>query len=716
MVRGKAYTLLFFSLVLATLAVKAVKVSTEESGDSCNKCAVYYAEFRRVANGVDYNDTKMYKLGDLYCKLQVPYDSVHGLALCEAIGARDTPALVEFADKFKDNTEACYNLGYCEATEALEAVKDSILEDQILAMTPGSTPMSDIRLALANRAEAKINAEDISGAKFQQILNTKTKETTDDERMDLRLSKREERYKLAALKHCSPEEVERNTFPTVEKCLELADNERRVYPLQLSRSEGRNYEAKHICWYGGDELTCSGHGLCQNYQVLLEHSDGSLVANKTATCDCDEGWAGRDCSQWTKAHKLPAIFVKDEPNPSKNAAATMDWYCDLSLDNGTGSGCGGMCIGSSYSLLKGANWHLGNALPYGVRGVAAVNPTMFGEHKPHSKESPLGHEVGHASGCGKCFRLKKAQKERVVAVVDRCSGSCAVAESGGNCAVDGSPVDTKKKIGCDKCAAFGMDAVNPLPSGIDAKNPGVFKEVDWCAANDHPHFSVDRSTMEYLCGGAGACTIDLFEEVQCDSIEADWDQGCDEENWSNCPSTLEVEMWDSSFFDRDWEGAKEDGCACKSVPYRTNFSSHSSCLDNWKNDEWQPCVETLSASTSLLRLNSGSSAEGKEILVNKNIKAWNWQKEPDADEDIVEIKDDIYNLQVTQLAEGEMYDEESDYKRFYERDWNSASTCDCKAVYYKTSHHTKLQCEQHAQADQEYTCGVPVLDVNEKNF
>jgi len=286
--------------------------------------------------------------------------------------------------------------------------------------------------------------------------------------------------------------------------------------------------------------------------------------------------------------------VPSESNPSKDPAAVLTWYCDLNSGQGDGSGCAGMCIGSMQDMATGNMWKLTDNLPYGVRGVAAVNPTFFGERKTGSNQSPLGNYVSHGKACGKCMRLTKGKKDRTVLVVDRCAGGCKKMAEQESCAgTNHTNIDLERQVECTHCFPQFPEhgQINPLPSGVVPEARGQFQSVDWCAQNDHAHFDVDRGTIEYLCGKDETCTIDDWEEVECSALEGNWRNGCDDDNWSNCPNPTQLNDWGTDFYSRDWtESDGEHTCKCSTVGFKTKFTTERACIEDWAADPWEACT------------------------------------------------------------------------------------------------------------------------------
>jgi len=152
--------------------------------------------------------------------------------------------------------------------------------------------------------------------------------------------------------------------------------------------------------------------------------------------------------------------------------------------------------------------------------------------------------------------------------------------------------DMQREVECTHCFPQYSEhgEINPLPSGVVPKDRGSFQRVDWCAQNDHAHFDVDRGTIKYLCAEDQTCTIDKWEEVECNALAGNWRNGCDDDNWSNCPDETQLSQWGTSFYGRDW--SDQDGghmCKCTTVGYKTEYTTERACIEDWQSDPYEPC-------------------------------------------------------------------------------------------------------------------------------
>jgi len=559
----------------------------------CGSCQWSIGELRVLK----HNETRLSSKGQEYCKAieDFYFGFEKAKHFCLKAKKNNVTELVKFIESNTADNVACLQLDFCEEADLKDDKKKDSKADE---NTEDNTEENDVEDEMKARA-ANTDLVADSYVKLRTALSNVLSHKYDASAEALARSKVKP---IPETPYCSHEELVSPHYPSTEKCMEPDNMEAIAYETTYF---GQPYEDMHLCWYGGDPASCSGHGQCSNYGHTGFQNESLMIGltkkvDKSAKCVCHEGWEGKDCSKRI-GMDYPTIAIVDEaPNP--NASATLTWYCDLGVTDGGGEGCAGMCIGSMLDITTGGMWNLGAALPPGVRGVAAINPTLFGERRTGSDQSPLGNFVSHGKGCGKCFRLSAGERSRVIMVVDRCAGGCKKRKGKSECLGPNSehPYDYNDQIECMHCFPQYPERgpINPLPSAINVESHGAFQPVDWCAQNDHPHFDVDKGTARFLCGlGQDTCTIDTWEEVQCGAVQANWHNGCDEDNWSNCPKEDELATWGVKFYDRDWnnEDGSKRACKCSPSKYKTNFTSEAGCVMDWAQDENMGCDASFAA-------------------------------------------------------------------------------------------------------------------------
>jgi len=254
-----------------------------------------------------------------------------------------------------------------------------------------------------------------------------------------------------------------------------------------------------VCANGGDLYSCSGRGSCSNN-----------------ACVCTNGYTGRDCSI------PPGGF----PYPRPVGAVTQ--FCQLE----SGGCTPGMCIGGASNALPSFT----NAnLPDGIMGIAAVNPTLYGSRYAYSSvrrgiDQTVGGSYSYVGqGCGQCFRLERNSSQVTVVIIDRCAGDCKATQDQ-TCTPSG---EWERECGvCDAlgqksvpvCSCYSTEA--KIYNGIcNGKNSVI---CDWCAGNDHPHFDLDNTSFNKVCGdqsNRGHCELTNIEMIACGPLKGPWPNG-----------------------------------------------------------------------------------------------------------------------------------------------------------------------------------------------
>jgi len=259
-----------------------------------------------------------------------------------------------------------------------------------------------------------------------------------------------------------------------------------IFLLAAFCSAQMPWESYDICAGGGDTCSCSGHGLCQNDK-----------------CACIDSYSGRDCS-------IPPnnAFSQYRVKPGTPAST---YYCDLA------TGCSGGSCG--YGNLNGR-------LPPGIEGIAAVNPSLYG-----SRVRPGEGAAGQ--GCGQCYTLTKGSVSKNIVITDRCAGYCHgtspfLCNAGGSVSTQcvfclapyGGPNGVLSPPACscfNSTYLWGKDGAGGYCS---TTNLGSYL-CDWCDANDHPHFDLNREIFEALCPDGlnlGHCLLDSYKPISCGKI------------------------------------------------------------------------------------------------------------------------------------------------------------------------------------------------------
>eukprot|EP00727_Mastigamoeba_balamuthi_P007493 m51a1_g3364 Cyt b5 domain containing axonemal protein 2 (507) ;mRNA; r:444148-446004 len=184
-------------------------------------------------------------------------------------------------------------------------------------------------------------------------------------------------------------------------------------------------------------------------------------------------------------------------------------YCNL--QNG---GClGGACEKTGAEALT----------KYGVTGIAAVNPSLFGINQNRVSWTSDKWGQGCTAKSKMCYYVEGPGGGATVAITDRCAGYCQYAN--GVCSKSGT---TKNE--CSACIMAGGQELRPscacvgpvgdLYSNCCGSKCGVANVdwCDWCASNNHAHFDLDDCTFNHVCGSEkdlGSCALKKVVPYMC---------------------------------------------------------------------------------------------------------------------------------------------------------------------------------------------------------
>ncbi|MFA6034219.1 MAG: hypothetical protein WC889_15070, partial [Myxococcota bacterium] len=150
-------------------------------------------------------------------------------------------------------------------------------------------------------------------------------------------------------------------------------------------------------------------------------------------------------------------------------------------------------------------------------GIMAAPPMMVGNSQ-EAIDPSTGHIVknwglGMTEASGGCYEVTGPGGKAILAVTDRCGGYCKCNGSGyqecGPCvsAPSMSP----------HCSCVGT--VPGLFTECCGNNcPTLKNDCDWCASNNHPHFDMDTSSFNWVCGAQGlqgSCQLSSIRYVRC---------------------------------------------------------------------------------------------------------------------------------------------------------------------------------------------------------
>eukprot|EP01084_Bolivina_argentea_P058027 105959_1 len=187
-------------------------------------------------------------------------------------------------------------------------------------------------------------------------------------------------------------------------------------------------------------------------------------------------------------------------------------YCTL----GSGSGCQGGACGTRLSSAVLSK--------YGVTGIAAVNPAIFGLDENRVKYMSGIWGQGCTTNSSICYYLEGPAASVNVMITDRCAGYC-------NC--QGSKTSW---YDCGQCDLSWNDPSKIYPSCPCVGNDGdMYKtccgndpecsvplnaQCDWCAGNNHAHFDLNIEAFNKICGSQavrGHCVLKQFVPYKCGS-------------------------------------------------------------------------------------------------------------------------------------------------------------------------------------------------------
>jgi len=190
-------------------------------------------------------------------------------------------------------------------------------------------------------------------------------------------------------------------------------------------------------------------------------------------------------------------------------------YCQVSSGGCVGGACGDDV---TESFLK--SW--------GVTGVAAVNPAIFGLDEERVNGAGWGQSCTHNSNI--CYYVSGTNGGAAnVMITDRCAGYCSFNSKTNECDPDGD-----LWLDCGVCVQTTQNAANIHPNcpclGTDGdmyqsccgqepycKLP-LTGTCDWCSGNNHPHFDLDLDTFNHVCGTdapSGHCILKEILPYKC---------------------------------------------------------------------------------------------------------------------------------------------------------------------------------------------------------
>jgi hypothetical protein len=225
------------------------------------------------------------------------------------------------------------------------------------------------------------------------------------------------------------------------------------------------------------------------------------------------------------------VFKGDYKGLKTLKEAWATWYCDLKV---------GTCHGVEQfnypevtaQMVADKLGHdlCGDSSAETCVGIVASPPMMVGNSQ-EAKDPATGGGVikwgmGFTEANGLCYELTGPTGKKVIAAItDRCGGWCKCNGSGvqecGGCINSSSMVPNCPCVGTvpgefDSCCGAG-ETCSSLNS-----------QCDWCAANNHPHFDLDKKAFNQVCGDTdkGSCRLTSAKFVPCLPPHEGWPPGC----------------------------------------------------------------------------------------------------------------------------------------------------------------------------------------------
>lgn len=150
-------------------------------------------------------------------------------------------------------------------------------------------------------------------------------------------------------------------------------------------------------------------------------------------------------------------------------------------------------------------------------GIMASAPMIVGNSQeardPVTNKLVTAWGLGMTEASGLCYEITGPGGTAVVAVTDRCGGYCKCNGSGfqecGPCVNAPTMVPNCPCVGTapslyGECCGLGC--------------PTTKADCDWCASNNHPHYDLDDSTFNWVCGPKainGSCQLSAVHYVPC---------------------------------------------------------------------------------------------------------------------------------------------------------------------------------------------------------
>jgi hypothetical protein len=150
-------------------------------------------------------------------------------------------------------------------------------------------------------------------------------------------------------------------------------------------------------------------------------------------------------------------------------------------------------------------------------GIMASSPMVVGNSQeaidPATSKPVTPWGLGLTEATGLCYRITGPGGTAIVAVTDRCGGYCSCNGSGfqecGACTNAPSLLPNCPCVGTagtlyTQCCGRGCPTLNGA--------------CDWCASENHPHFDLDDSTFNWVCGNQavlGSCQLSAASFFPC---------------------------------------------------------------------------------------------------------------------------------------------------------------------------------------------------------